>query len=177
VKEERSSTSKFQEHNCIVMSVTLLWVASFPGLEVSRSPGLFDSIQHAKFLDSSKVMSQDYGSIRAKDRERRWRFYSLSTDMKYACVGRSGLERASNFPMVANVLANPAAGEVAVSSEQKVYDVVLKQASLVKRKFGSMGEIDARPDIALPGNLSLLSEAYDRCGEVCAEYAKTFYLG
>lgn len=178
MKEERiSSTSKFQEHKSLVMSVTLVWVASFPGLEVSRSTGLFDSIQHVKLLDSSKVMSRDYGSIRPKDREKRWRFYSLSADMKYACVGRSGLERASNFHLVTNVLANPAAGEVAVSSEQKVYDVVLKQASMVKRKFGSKGEIDARRDIALPGNLSLLSEAYDRCGEVCAEYAKTFYLG
>ena len=123
-------------------------------------------------------MSRDFGSIRVeKDKEKGWRLCSLSTDMKYACVGRSGLESASNFPLIANVLANPAAGEVAVSSEQKVYDVVLKQASLVKRKLGATGELDAKPDIALPGNLSLLNEAYDRCGEICAEYAKTFYLG
>lgn len=81
--------------------------------------------------------------------------------------------------MITNVLANPAA-EVAVSSEQKVYDVVLKQASLVRRNLKSGGFEDLtspEPEIVLPGNLGLLNEAYNRCGEVCAEYAKTFYLG
>ncbi|KAJ1375303.1 Trans-Isoprenyl Diphosphate Synthase, head-to-head [Sesbania bispinosa] len=160
------------------MSVTLLWVASFPSLEVSNSSGLLDSIRDVRLLDASKFISRDFGSIRAKkDKKRRWRFCSLSADMKYACVGQSGLEGANNFPLLSNVLANPAAGEVAVSSEQKVYDVVLKQASLVKRKLSSAGELEVKPDIVLPGNLGLLSEAYDRCGEVCAEYAKTFYLG
>nr|BAE79553.1 phytoene synthase [Chrysanthemum x morifolium] len=38
-------------------------------------------------------------------------------------------------------------------------------------------DMEVKPDIVLPGTLGLLSEAYDRCGEVCAEYAKTFYLG
>ncbi|KAK7321457.1 hypothetical protein VNO77_32117 [Canavalia gladiata] len=159
------------------MSVTL-WVVSSPYLEVSHSTGLLDSIRDVKFFDSTKFISRDFGSIRAKkDKQKRWRFCSLSANVKYACVGHSGLESASNFPLLSNVLANPAAGEVVVSSEQKVYDVVLKQASLVKRKLSSAGELDVKPDIALPGNLGLLSEAYERCGEVCAEYAKTFYLG
>ncbi|KAK7300618.1 hypothetical protein RJT34_11466 [Clitoria ternatea] len=160
------------------MSVTLLWVVSLPGFEVSHSSGLLDSIRDVKLFDSSKFMSQDFKSIKAKkDREKRWRCCSSSTNLNYACVGQPGLESAGNFPLISNVLANPTAGEVAVSSEQKVYDVVLKQASLVKRRLSSKGELDAKPDIALPGNLGLLSEAYDRCGEVCAEYAKTFYLG
>ncbi|KAK7385651.1 hypothetical protein VNO78_31414 [Psophocarpus tetragonolobus] len=160
------------------MSVTSIWFVSSHGLVVSHSIGLFDSIPRVKFLDSSKVMSRDFGLTRAtKDKKNRWRFCSLSTDMNYVCVGRHGLESSSNFPLLANVLANPAAGEVAVSAEQKVYDVVLKQASLVKKKLSSTGELDAKPDIALPGNMSLLNEAYDRCGEICAEYAKTFYLG
>ncbi|GFS35296.1 similar to PHYTOENE SYNTHASE [Actinidia rufa] len=64
-----------------------------------------------------------------------------------------------------------------VSSEQKVYDVVLKQAALVKKHLKTGEDYDVKPDIVLPGTLSLLGEAYDRCGEVCAEYAKTFYLG
>nr|XP_018634104.1 phytoene synthase 1, chloroplastic-like [Nicotiana tomentosiformis] len=64
-----------------------------------------------------------------------------------------------------------------VSSEKKVYDVVLKQAILVKRQLRSTDDLEVKPDIAIPGNLDLLSEAYDRCGEVCAQYAKTFYLG
>lgn len=160
------------------MSMTLLRVASSPSLEVSNSIGLLDSVRDVKLLDSCKFMSRDFGSIRAKkDRKKRWKFCSLSTDLKYGCVGQSGLESASNFPLFSNVLANPVVGESAVSSEQMVYDVVLKQASLVKRKLGSTGEIDVKPEIVLPGNLSLLSEAYDRCGEICAEYAKTFYLG
>ncbi len=159
------------------MSVTLLWIVS-PSLEVSNSCGLLDSIRNVKHLDSSKFLSRELGSIRAKqDKKKRWRFCSLSADMNYACLGQSGLESATHFPLVSNVFANPTAGEVAVSSEQKVYDVVLKQASLVKRNLSSTGELDVKPDIALPGDLSLLSEAYDRCGEVCAEYAKTFYLG
>ena len=160
------------------MPVTLLWVVSSTSLEVSSSTGFLDSIRDVRLLDSSKFMSRDLRPIRAKkDKRRRLRFCSLSTDMKYACVGQSGLESAGNFPLLSNVLANPAAGEVAVSSEQKVYDVVLKQASLVKRKLSSTGELDVKPDTVVPGNLGLLSEAYDRCGEVCAEYAKTFYLG
>lgn len=158
------------------MSVTLLWVVS-PSSEVSNCSGLLDSFRDVKLLDSSKFISQDSASIRArKNKKQRWRFCSLSTNLKYSCVGHSGLESASSFPLLSNVLANPA-GEVAVSSEQKVYEVVLKQASLVKRKLRSVGDLDVKPDIPLPGNLGLLSEAYDRCGEVCAEYAKTFYLG
>ncbi|KAE9606073.1 putative 15-cis-phytoene synthase [Lupinus albus] len=160
------------------MSVTLLRTVSSPGLEVSNSARLFDSIRNAKLLGPSKFMSRDMGSIRAKqDKKKRLRFYSLSVNTNYARVGQPGLDGVGNFPLLSNVLANPAAGEVVVSSEQKVYDVVLKQASLVKRKLGSTDELEVKPDIALPGNLSLLSEAYDRCGEVCAEYAKTFYLG
>ncbi|CAN1850852.1 Phytoene synthase, chloroplastic [Linum perenne] len=50
------------------------------------------------------------------------------------------------------------------SSEEKVYEVVLKQAALVK-------ELQKRTE------LEDAMAAYDRCGEVCAEYAKTFYLG
>lgn len=158
------------------MPLTLLKVVS-PCLEVSSCSGFLDSIRDVKLLDSSKFISRDSSSIRAKkDKKRRWRLCSLSTNLKYSCVGHTGLESASNFPLLSNVLANPA-GEMAVSSEQKVYEVVLKQASLVKRKLRPVGDLDAKPDIPLPGNLGLLSEAYDRCGEVCAEYAKTFYLG
>ncbi|XP_072988804.1 phytoene synthase 2, chloroplastic-like [Typha latifolia] len=61
------------------------------------------------------------------------------------------------------------------SSSEVVYDVVLKQAALV-------GEMRTRKaaavvDDSAPIYWDLLNEAYARCGEVCAEYAKTFYLG
>ncbi|KAJ7960028.1 Phytoene synthase [Quillaja saponaria] len=159
------------------MSVALLWVIS-PNIEVSNCFGFCDSVRDGKLLDSSKFTSRYWSSFSSKkDRKHRWKSCSLSTDhMKYSCVGESGLECTSNFPASSSMVANPA-GEVAISSEQKVYDVVLKQASLVKRQLRSNGDLDVKPDIVLPGTLSLLSEAYDRCGEVCAEYAKTFYLG
>lgn len=61
------------------------------------------------------------------------------------------------------------------SSEERVYEVVLKQAALVReerRELKSRGGVEESLKDA-----SLLNAAYDRCGEVCAEYAKTFYLG
>ncbi|KAM0959193.1 hypothetical protein ACFX13_025037 [Malus domestica] len=71
-------------------------------------------------------------------------------------------------------VANPAR-----SSEEKVYEVVLKQAALVREpntvKKKSL-DLDERITEGL-NNWDLLNKAYDRCGEVCAEYAKTFYLG
>ena len=83
----------------------------------------------------------------------------------------------SNFPLLATLVANPAA-DVAVSSEEKVYDVILRQAALVrKQQLKSSAPIDVKPELAVPGTMVLLKEAYDRCGKVCAEYAKTFYLG
>ncbi|KAG1348065.1 Phytoene synthase, chloroplastic [Cocos nucifera] len=59
------------------------------------------------------------------------------------------------------------------SSEEVVRDVVLKQAALVgdtRRKRAAVMEVSA------PMGWNLLNEAYDRCGKICAEYAKTFYL-
>lgn len=160
------------------MSVALLWIVT-PTIEVTNSVGFFNSVRDGnRLLDPSISISRFWGSIRAKKgRKEKWNSYSVSTDLKYSGVGCSGLvDSGSNFHVLSSMVANPA-GEMAVSSEQKVYDVVLKQAALVKRQLRSSGDLDVKPDIVLPGTLSLLSEAYDRCGEVCAEYAKTFYLG
>ncbi|OAY80985.1 phytoene synthase 2, chloroplastic-like [Ananas comosus] len=69
------------------------------------------------------------------------------------------------------------------SAEELVYDVVLKQAALVsdgtRPRRAPLPPMLAVDDdaAAAPMYWNLLSEAYDRCGEVCAEYAKTFYLG
>ncbi|KAK7276735.1 hypothetical protein RIF29_17880 [Crotalaria pallida] len=84
------------------------------------------------------------------------------------------------------VVANPTSR----TSEEKVYEVVLKQAALVKERSRDEDEkkkkkialdLDNKPiEDAVVDDLSnggLLNVAYDRCGEVCAEYAKTFYLG
>ncbi|KAB8388301.1 hypothetical protein FH972_024775 [Carpinus fangiana] len=64
------------------------------------------------------------------------------------------------------------------SSEERVYEVVLKQAALVREQRGESA-LDLKKPIESDGmaDWNLLNEAYQRCGEVCAEYAKTFYLG
>ena len=58
--------------------------------------------------------------------------------------------------------------------------MVLKQAALVKEKNKGTKRALNLDKPTVEGDLThgdLLSAAYDRCGEVCAEYAKTFYLG
>lgn len=65
----------------------------------------------------------------------------------------------------------------AVSSKHRVNSMVLKQAALMSERLRSKANPEVKPDIVLPGTLSLSSDAYDRCGKVCAEHAKTFYLG
>ncbi|KAF8015019.1 hypothetical protein BT93_H0723 [Corymbia citriodora subsp. variegata] len=65
----------------------------------------------------------------------------------------------------------------AESSVQRVNSMVLKQAALVTERLRSEANLEVKPDIVLPGTLSILDDAYGRCREVCAEHAKTFYLG
>lgn len=69
-------------------------------------------------------------------------------------------------------VAAPAPGDyaLAVPSEQRVREVVLKQAALAAAAPRTT-RIEPKP---MAGGLKA---AFDRCGEVCKEYAKTFYLG
>jgi phytoene synthase len=68
-------------------------------------------------------------------------------------------------------VAAPAPGDaLAVPSEQRVREVVLKQAALAAAAPRTT-PIEPKP---MAGGLKA---AFDRCGEVCKEYAKTFYLG
>lgn len=130
------------------MSVALLWVVS-PNAEVFSGFSVAESMPRRVW----------------KKHQLKWNSWSLNGVRQNKMAGS---------PVVSSVVANPA-GELAVlSAEQKVYDVILKQAALVNRE---RSDLDVKPDIAFPGTLSLLNEAYDRCGKVCAEYAKTFYLG
>lgn len=68
-----------------------------------------------------------------------------------------------------------------LSAEQRVFEAVAKQVAIVEReqsrgrRAGSLD--DVRPDLTPVSTLEMLEDAYTRCGEVCAEYAKTFYLG
>ncbi|CAN6329992.1 unnamed protein product [Urochloa humidicola] len=85
-------------------------------------------------------------------------------------------------------LAAAVTAPVRTASEEAVYEVVMRQAALVQE--GGRGRVAReepvrrrqrqRPRWAEEEGLrgwGLLGDAYDRCGEVCAEYAKTFYLG
>jgi 15-cis-phytoene synthase len=118
-----------------------------------------------------------YSSATIHTRRQNWsNSCSLYTGSKYACVGFEP-ERSRKFSVSSSLVVAPPEEEISISSEKKVYDVVLKQAALVKRKSSSSISLDVRPELLLPGIVPVLNEAYDRCGEVCEEYAKTFYLG
>lgn len=158
------------------MTVALFWVGSAtPSTEVSNC---------LRFLDSTRVLdTTKFGNSRdrsllfklgnKKGRKQKRESCSVNPDLGYL----GGRSNGSKLPVISSMVASNA-GEMAVlSSEEMVYNVVLKQAALVKKALKSRGDLDVKPDVVLPGTLSLLSEAYDRCGEVCAEYAKTFYLG
>lgn len=80
-----------------------------------------------------------------------------------------------SFASFSSAVADPSR-----SSEERVYEVVLKQAALVKEPRRDTKRGLNNLDKPIEGDFTngdLLSAAYDRCGEVCAEYAKTFYLG
>nr|QOJ43191.1 chloroplast 15-cis-phytoene synthase [Solanum lycopersicum] len=138
------------------MSVALLWVVS--PCDVSNGTSFMESVREGnRFFDSSR-----HRNLVSNER-----------------INRGGGKQTNNgrkFSVRSAILATPS-GERTMTSEQMVYDVVLRQAALVKRQLRSTNELEVKPDIPIPGNLGLLSEAYDRCGEVCAEYAKTFNLG
>ncbi|XP_071722757.1 phytoene synthase 2, chloroplastic-like [Rutidosis leptorrhynchoides] len=141
------------------MSVALQWVNS-PNTEASSCFGFLDH----QIRDGNRLIESSRPS---STRKQKWKSNSFNNS-KLRHPGRR------SFSVIRNVVVSPT-GEMAISSEQLVNNVVLKQASLIKRKFsGDDVEVKIKP---LPSNLNLLSEAYDRCGEVCAEYAKTFYLG
>ncbi|XP_062198711.1 phytoene synthase 3, chloroplastic-like [Phragmites australis] len=68
-------------------------------------------------------------------------------------------------------VAAPAPGDaLAVPSEQRVHEVVLKQAALAAAAPRTARMAKPEP---MAGELKA---AFDRSGEVCKEYAKTFYL-
>nr|AHJ90431.1 phytoene synthase [Pogostemon cablin] len=162
------------------MSVALLWVVS-PTSEASYGTGFLDSVRDgSRILDSFRSIARCknviYSGRLSNGHKNRRNFSSMSADLRYACLGGSTFENGNRLSLTSSLVATPA-GEMTLSSEQRVYDVVLKQAALVKRKLKRNEGLEVKPDIVLPGSLGLLSEAYDRCGEVCAEYAKTFYLG
>nr|XP_043631168.1 phytoene synthase 2, chloroplastic [Erigeron canadensis] len=159
------------------MSVALIWVVS-PNSEFSSGLGFLET---TKLVDSSRFVGKARSFLwtnRIKNVGNRLKCSSCYMNADgFREKGYLGSKKGKKLDLVSRVVANPS-GELAISSEQLVYDVVLKQAALVKEQMRAKEEdMEVKPDIVLPGTLGLLSEAYDRCGEVCAEYAKTFYLG
>ncbi|KAG4953033.1 hypothetical protein AAZX31_14G030300 [Glycine max] len=111
---------------------------------------------------------------------------NINSLVSFSCRSSSGGERTQkrfsgiSFASGTSAFSSAvAATETSRSSEERVYEVVLKQAALVKEhKRGTKIALDLDKDVEADfNNVDLLNAAYDRCGEVCAEYAKTFYLG
>lgn len=149
-------------------SVAVLWVAAS-----SPNPDPMNNCGLVRVLESSRLFSRCQNQRVNKGRRKQTTTTTWTSSSVMSCRRRrSGVVSSS-------LVASPA-GEIALSSEEKVYNVVLKQAALVNKQLRSSSpDLDVKKpqDVVLPGSLSLLGEAYDRCGEVCAEYAKTFYLG
>lgn len=144
----------------------VLWVAaSSPNPDPMNTCGLVRALESSRALSRCQNQRMDNGR-RKKQTTKTW---SVMSYRRRSAVSSS-------------VVASHA-GEIALSSEEKVYNVVLRQAALVNKQLRSaspdlLDDVKKEPqEIVLPGSLGLLGEAYDRCGEVCAEYAKTFYLG
>ncbi|CAD6269394.1 unnamed protein product [Miscanthus lutarioriparius] len=101
---------------------------------------------------------------------------------------RRGGASLARQPRVSLAAAAPAVA-VRTASEEAVYEVVMRQAALVEPAGATAAPHRRRARRQQPRwaeekeeeegvvGWGLLGDAYDRCGEVCAEYAKTFYLG
>eukprot|EP00271_Cylindrocystis_brebissonii_P006956 TRINITY_DN19941_c0_g1_i1.p1 TRINITY_DN19941_c0_g1~~TRINITY_DN19941_c0_g1_i1.p1 ORF type:complete len:459 (-),score=55.54 TRINITY_DN19941_c0_g1_i1:1151-2527(-) len=59
------------------------------------------------------------------------------------------------------------------TAEERIHEAVVKEAASVERA-SSLADVKALGSLSSP---EVIDDAYTRCGEVCAEYAKTFYLG
>ncbi|XP_047180819.1 phytoene synthase 2, chloroplastic-like isoform X2 [Vigna umbellata] len=113
-----------------------------------------------------------------------WPKENINSLVSFAGRSSSGERNQRRFSGVSfasgvSAFSSAVAADTSRSSEERVYDVVLKQAALVKEnKRGTNIGLDLDKDVGADfTNGDLLNVAYNRCGEVCAEYAKTFYLG
>ncbi|CAN6481457.1 unnamed protein product [Victoria cruziana] len=147
------------------MPVASLWVAS-PN-EISS----FISSSEGRRQDISKSLRGSWSSSFVggfKERKPALKFFFGLSSHKTGNYG--------SFRVLSSLVVNPPE-DMALSSEKRIYDIVLRQASLVKETVGPKRVIGSGEERIVNGNFGLLDEAYERCGEICAEYAKTFYLG
>jgi phytoene synthase len=105
--------------------------------------------------------------------------YDAKSLVGISTIGRREKSVKGYCPRIRFGSGGAVAAEPSRSSEERVYEVVLKQASLVREVKRGVN-IEFGLEKTIEGDFSngdVLNSAYDRCGEVCAEYAKTFYLG
>nr|BAE45297.1 phytoene synthase [Gentiana lutea] len=156
------------------MSICTLWVVS-PSSEVLSGNVFLEPIRESYHFSDKSLMYN--GRVKKSRHQRRRSRYGVG-DLSSFCLRESGLETPGKkiIGILPVLIATPGR-RMTMTSEQKVYDVVLKQAALINRQLRSRENLEVKPDIILPGNANVLNEAYDRCREVCAEYAKSFLLG
>ncbi|XP_031495375.1 phytoene synthase 2, chloroplastic-like [Nymphaea colorata] len=147
------------------MPVASLWVASPTEISSILRSSEGRRQENSKSLHGS-WSSNFIGGFNQRKSALKFFFESLSLK-----TGNHG-----SFRVLSSLVVNPAE-KMALSSEKRIADVVLRQASLVKEKVRPERVTESRQERIVDGNLDLLDEAYERCGEICAEYAKTFYLG
>eukprot|EP01018_Ginkgo_biloba_P031483 Gb_30426 [translate_table: standard] len=159
------------------MPVALVWVTAPAEACTTKDLNYSEIQQHGGRFRPSFLGSNITRKLSAQTNVRKLRVnFCAGKAALEVSSSKPTLENSSIFPSSSSVVTDPS-GKPVLSSEQKVYDVVLKQAAMVDRQVKGDALLDVKPDLVPPGTLQVLNEAYDRCGEVCAEYAKTFYLG
>lgn len=105
-----------------------------------------------------------------------------SLPRNYCTQRRCGSNKLSSKPSFSSGVSaySRAVANLSRSSEERVYEVVLKQAALV-RDNRRESELDLRKPVENDGPTTIdwnrLNEAYERCRKFCADYDNTFYLG
>ncbi|KAL0915737.1 hypothetical protein M5K25_013191 [Dendrobium thyrsiflorum] len=110
---------------------------------------------------------------------------SLILQSKWSCQRRRKRQQWISFPSPSSnrssafsaLLAIPTETSPMRSSQEMIHDVIIKQAALARETFQWNRRASSTVKLSSPASCNMLNAAYERCGEVCAEYAKTFYLG
>ncbi|KAG6546836.1 hypothetical protein Mapa_011689 [Marchantia paleacea] len=151
------------------------------GAAHSCAPLCRDSIIAERSFPSSSEISvyHRYNDLACRKEQKAW----------MNAIGRTGAQLGpcevvrpmrnarNNLKAQSGLLTDPS-GRPMLSVEQKVSDVVAKQASMLdehEQQQQRKGMVEHAGSSITQSEL--LRDAYDRCGEVCAEYAKTFNLG
>lgn len=153
--------------------MALVWVVA--GSQELCCSDRFQHCNHGGYVVSRIAGAKRLPSQTKFKNNRARLFVNAALEVSSSNLTSESASRTTRFPDLAGLVTD-SSGRPMLPSEKKVYDVVLKQAALVKKGEESR-LLDVKPDSVPTGRLQILDEAYERCREVCAEYAKTFYLG